>query len=215
MLSRSVAPVFGVLVAIWAFSAADARETVKPSRAPSALAPSEGSALPIYLVTDEGPDSDYLVRYDERPRPTGYGGVCCEESERFWIRGDYLLWWTKGTRPPPLVTTSPDDGILPGATILYPTGLVNADSRHGYRITMGLWLDACHTRAIEGDFWDFGPNSSRFAASSRGDPLLARPFRDSRDGEQNAELVAIDPGLTGTVTANISDYFQSAGAWLR
>ena len=228
MFRRSVALVLGVLVAIGAFaddhlcaiSAAHAKQTTKPAEAPSALDRSEGSDLPIFLVTDDGPDSGYLVRYDQEGCSTGYGGIYCEESERFWIRGDYLLWWTKGTRPPPLVTTSPDNtpqsdaGVLPGATILYPTGVLNADYRSGYRVTVGYWLDACHTRAIEGDYWDFGPNSSRFAASGQGSPILARPFLDSRDGEQNAELISF-PGLTGTVTANVSDYFQSAGAWFR
>jgi hypothetical protein len=228
MFRRSVAPVLGVLVAIGAFAAtplcaissADAKETTKPAEAPSTLDRSDGSALPIYLVTDDGPDSDYLVRYDQEGCSTSYGRICCEESERFWIRGDYLLWWTKGTRPPPLVTMSPDGtsqgnaGVLPGATILYPTGWVNADSRSGYRVSLGYWLDACRTRAIEGDYWDLGPNSSHFVASGEGSPILARPFRDSRDGDQNAELVSF-PGLTGTVTVNASDYFQSAGAWFR
>ena len=49
------------------------------------------------------------------------GDGCCSPAGRFWFQGDYLLWWTKGTNLPPLVTTSDDQsGVLgPGTTVLF------------------------------------------------------------------------------------------------
>src|SRR5262245_750794 len=32
---------------------------------------------------------------------------CAETPQRFWGRGEYLLWWLKEDGAPPLLTTSP------------------------------------------------------------------------------------------------------------
>ena len=55
------------------------------------------------------------------------GTAFCGPPGRVWLRADYLMWFTTGTRLPPLVTTSPQGtpanqaGVLgaPGTTILF------------------------------------------------------------------------------------------------
>ena len=63
----------------------------------------------------------------------------CSPPGRFWLRGEYLMWWTSGMDLPPLVTTSPQGtpqnqaGVLgqSGTTILFGGQTVNGDGRSG------------------------------------------------------------------------------------
>lgn len=65
-----------------------------------------------------------------------YCGVpLCSPPGRFWIRADWLMWWTNGEHLPPLVTSSPQGtpqgqaGVLgqPGTTILFGNSTVYDD----------------------------------------------------------------------------------------
>jgi len=140
-----------------------------------------------------------------------------------WVRGDYLMWWTKGTRLPPLVTTSPPDtpreeaGVLglPDTSVLFGDSVVNDDLRSGWRVTAGFWLDCCQTFALEGDFFDLSGKSFSFEASGDGAPILSRPFFNIETGAQSAELVSFPDVISGTVRVEGSDYFQSCGGWFR
>jgi hypothetical protein len=146
----------------------------------------------------------------------------CGPSGRFWIRGEYLLWWTKGDSLPPLVTTSPTGtprpqaGVLgqPGTVILFGDEDVNDGARSGGRFTVGTWLDDCQTWGIEGDYFALGEEVTEFSASSLGDPILARPFFNVITGQQDSELVAFPGIVTGSVNVRASSDFQGAGARL-
>ena len=145
---------------------------------------------------------------------------CCDGT-RFWGRVEYLLWWTKGTDLPPLITSSPagtpqnEAGVLglPNTTILYGDGYVNDDPRSGVRISGGIWLDDCQMIGIGADYIDLGTGDDHGEASGNGSPIISRPFYNVQTGEQAAELVSYPGVLSGTVTADSSDYFQSAGSW--
>jgi putative beta barrel porin BBP7 len=145
--------------------------------------------------------------------------ACMGDGCRFWGRVDYLLWWTKGSKLPPLITTStnPNDaGILgrPTTSILYGDEYVNNDVRSGFRAVGGFWLDCCHTIGIGADYLDLGTNSDHGGASGNGNPILARPYFSAQTGQQAAQRVS-DAGLAGTVTSDSRDYLQSAGSWFR
>jgi hypothetical protein len=124
-----------------------------------------------------------------------------------WADAEYLLWWTKGSHLPPLLTTSPAGtpietaGILgePGTTVLFGNERVNTDARSGGRFTVGAWLNEGHTTGIEGRFFFLEDQTTRFAASSDGSVILARPFIDFDPtspffGQGNTILVGF-PGL--------------------
>ena len=147
---------------------------------------------------------------------------CCSPPGRFWLRGDFLMWWTNGMRLPPLVTTSPQGtprgqaGVLgsPATTILFGDQTIANDGRPGFRTTLGMWLDNCHSWDLEFDYFNLGEREANFSQSSTGDPILARPLYDVQAMQQSSQLVAYPGVVEGTVTVNAKDYFQSAGVSL-
>jgi hypothetical protein len=133
-----------------------------------------------------------------------------DQQGRIWADAEYLLWWMKGVSLPPLVTASPagtaaaQAGVLgaPGTVVLFGGNHVNDDARSGFRITLGGWLDDCQTIGVEGDFFMLESKGSGFAASSSGDPILARPFFNVATGQSDSQLLAFPGLLSGSVFAN-------------
>ena len=136
--------------------------------------------------------------------------VCPEEPRcatgRFWLRGEYLLWWTQGSQLPPLVTTGlPGAAPLPGAlgqtgtTVIYGGSDGDDRPRSGGRFTAGFWVGSCRPIGIDASYFFLASRTTQFDAASNGafgSPLIARPFFDVMTGLQNAELVAF-PALAG------------------
>jgi len=154
-------------------------------------------------------------------------GTCsncpCGPSGVFWVRPEYLLWRTRGMRLPPLVTTSPTGtpaasaGVLgrTGTEILYGDEEVLDGSRSGFRLKGGMWLDCCNWIGVEGEYLFLGEESESFAASSEGDPILARPFFNVLLNQQDSELVAFPGTVSGEVTVQTETELQGAGARMR
>lgn len=136
-----------------------------------------------------------------------------------WVRAEYLYWWTRGMNVPPLVTTSPagtsrtDAGVLgeSGTSILFGGGTVNEGWRSGGRLRFGVWLDPRYTWGLEAEYFQLQDESTSFAASSTGSPILARPFFDVLNAQESSELVAFPNTLSGSVLADASTSFHSAG----
>ncbi len=162
---------------------------------------------------------------------TAEGGDCaedfcglpvCSPPGRFWLRADYLIWWTNGVKLPPLVTTSPsgtaveEAGVLGYANtnILFGNSTVFSEGRSGYQGTIGAWLDDCHTWGVEFDYFAIGDASDGFSQTSNGSTILARPFYNTETGKQASELVAYPDVVEGTVSANASESFWSAGVMM-
>ncbi len=149
-----------------------------------------------------------------------FGVPFCSPPGKYWLRADYLMWWTNGMRLPPLVTTSPqgtpieEAGVLPGATILYGNETVGDYGRSNFRMSWGVWLDNCHVWGVEGDYFTIGEGTSNYSRYSTGDPILARPFYDVENIQQSRELVAYPDEVEGTITVGVKDYFQSTGVAL-
>jgi hypothetical protein len=157
------------------------------------------------------------------------GGLC--PSGRLELRGDYLLWWGKGEHVPPLVTTSPvgtprDQAGVMGlntTTVLFGNGDVNGEARSGERVTLDYWLGADQSTAIEGDFVGLGDHRAKFAASSQGNPILARPFYNVSNTSTgpDSSLVAFTTAttasalLTGSVDMSDRTSFCTAELLLR
>jgi hypothetical protein len=123
---------------------------------------------------------------------------------------EYLLWWMKGAALPPLITASPagtpaaQAGVLgaPNTVILYGGTHVNDEVRSGVRLTLGGWLNDCHTLGVEGDFFMLGSEGAGFVGSSNGSPILARPIFNTTTGRPDAELISFPGLLAGTVSAH-------------
>lgn len=159
---------------------------------------------------------------DKSSACTGGDNCCCSAccnpcgpAGRFWVRAEYLRWWTKGSRIPALVA----DGDL---NTLYGDREFNGKDHSGFRVTMGVFLDPCREWALEGDYFDLTPRDTSYDSGfSNGQPtIIVRPFFNSNANVNalDGELVSFPTGpnaLTGSVTVETSDYFQSAGLGLR
>lgn len=152
----------------------------------------------------------------------GKGNNCgCHSgpSGFFWVRADYLLWWTKGSPLPPLVTSSPNttpiaqSGVLgqPGTTILYGDNDVNDEDRSGYRLYAGYWFDCCMCSGIEADYFQLDTKTDSFDAFCPPGATLNRPFFNVQTGLQDSELVCYPGVVDGSVHVNTDSDFQGAG----
>jgi hypothetical protein len=105
---------------------------------------------------------------------------------RFYGSIDYLFWWAKGQRLPPLVTSGPDltlsgaatAGVLGvhGTTVVFGNRRVDDDGRSGGRFTTGYWFDPAQTVGLEVGALYLATTGTGFAASSPGSPILSQPF---------------------------------------
>ncbi|MGD0516909.1 MAG: BBP7 family outer membrane beta-barrel protein [Thermoguttaceae bacterium] len=151
------------------------------------------------------------------------GVPLCSPPGRYWVRGDWMMWWTSGEHLPPLTTTSPlgtpqdQAGVLgqPGTSVLFGDSTVNTDGRPGVRITFGAWLDSCHRWGLEADWLTLGGDSNYFYRVSDGNLILALPYFDLQRNTQWHQLQAYPDIITGSVDVIGNDYFESVGMTLR
>jgi hypothetical protein len=148
--------------------------------------------------------------------------VCgCTFGNRFYISGDYLLWWIKGSNTPPLVTRgSAGDPVpgalgLPGTTVLFGGGSVENNPFSGGRLSAGYWFGDQHLLGFDFGGFFLGQQGTNFSATSLGNPILARPIVDATTGLESAELVAGPNVLAGTVSVTTRSQMWGYEANLR
>ena len=137
------------------------------------------------------------------------GGLCLPRSwvTRWYARGEYLALWVNDDPLPALVTTSPagtpraDAGVLgePETEVLVGEENWNDRPQPGGRLTFGYWLDDAHTFAWEAQMWMTSIGSAGADASSTGDPIFARPFFNTENGLEDAQLVAYPSVVPGAL----------------
>jgi hypothetical protein len=134
-----------------------------------------------------------------------------------WVRAEYLVWWTEGSRLPPLVTTATGtgSGILGDADtqILFGDNDVDDDQRDGGRLTLGAWLDDEHCMAIEASLFVVEDLSSGFEAA--GETLLARPFFNVELQTEAVQTIAAPGVSTGSVIVSTESEAHGAELLLR
>lgn len=147
--------------------------------------------------------------------PCAAAPACCPPP-RFYGSAEYLMWWLDGMGTPPLVTTSPDGtaqdeaGVLgqPGTSILFGGSDMDADSVSGGRFALGMWLDPCQNQGLEASYFTLGTLTSSYGASDADFSVLARPFYNTVDGEQDSRLIAFDGLVSGSVLATATTKFE-------
>jgi hypothetical protein len=196
---------------------------------PSAIEPDLGKLEPGQLELPQGPcDCEKC------------GGTSCttcsecclaNDPGQWYGRLEYLLWGTKGMFIPPLATTGPgasNPGILgqPGTVILFGNEAINGDMRSGGRITLGTWLDEGQTWGLSGEYFGLADAGESFFAASNanGVPTISRPYftiygidgsGDLKPAGQNAELVALEGVLSGSLGVETYTSLQGGGLFLR
>ncbi len=130
----------------------------------------------------------------------------------------------KGRDMPPLVTTSPqgtdrdDAGVLgePGTEIYFGNGGVGHDVAAGVRADFGFWFDQVETLGFGARIWGVKGDTQGIAAQGPGgNPILARPFYDVVQDEQNALLVSFPGIIDGGVGVATSSDLLGTEAYLR
>jgi hypothetical protein len=141
---------------------------------------------------------------------------------RFFLSGEYLLWWMPGYPTPVLGTTNTNPALRgffgePGTTAIVGPGSFIGSTRSGFRVRGGAWLDDCGSCGIDGSFFFLGRQSDSVAVSSGAFPLISRPIfipnlipgTNTPIGE-NGEFVAVPGVLRGTLTAQGSSELWGA-----
>jgi hypothetical protein len=147
--------------------------------------------------------------------PCGGWGGPCPPAGRFWVSGEYLLWWIRNSNLPPLVTASPlaSAAVLgqPGTVVLFG-GRTDNEERSGGRFRAGFWLDDRQTFGLEGSYFFLGSRSVNFTAGSAGagSAVIGRPFFNALTGAEDAELVSVPGALTGATAVSLSSRLQGA-----
>jgi hypothetical protein len=196
--------------------------STSPASLPTAVPASQ--VAPSSPVSGESaPHTAFVL--DSKPGPN-LGDPCATAEQasgapsRFWVKGEYLLWWIKDSQLPALITTGvPGATVLPGVlgqpgtTVLFGGGDVDSQVRSGGRFTAGLWLDNSQTIGLEGNYFFLGSRSVPFDRASNGatgSEVIARPFFDVMSGIQNAQLVAFPGIVSGEIHLSSSSRLQGA-----
>jgi hypothetical protein len=123
------------------------------------------------------------------------------EPGGLWGSGEYLLWWTKSGRLPPLVTAGGDGKLgSPGTRVLVDSLNFDDDPRQGGRFTLGYNFAANPCLGVEASYFFLAGRQNKVSFSSNGDPLLAQPFFNIGTTQPDAELIAKAGISTGTAT---------------
>ncbi|MCY2987959.1 MAG: BBP7 family outer membrane beta-barrel protein [Planctomycetota bacterium] len=139
-----------------------------------------------------------------------------------WFRAEALMWWSKSSVIPPLVTTSPigtapeNAGVLGNNTaILFGNRDLTDTFQPGGRITIGYWIGDDLGLGVEASYLALNSQSASYLATSPETAILARPYFDLQTNSQAAMLVAHPDFLDGTISVHTSTEFQTAEALLR
>jgi hypothetical protein len=156
------------------------------------------AATPPPPATDSPPT---IVNPDPASRESPSGVDAQDHAHGFWVSAEYLLWWLKNGRVPPLVTAG-GNGVQGSSGTQVLVDNLNFDDgvRQGGRFALGYWFENDACIGIEADFLFLAGQQSDARFSSDRNPVLAQPFLNAVTGTPDATLVA-SPGIaTGTVT---------------
>lgn len=186
-------------------SAAEPAPEVKPvpSSAPS-LAPAAGHLPPGAVNRDGGPC----------PEPC-FGCTDGGQGGRFWAQADYLLWWLRESKVPPLVTTGPAQfpvGILgnPGTVVLVEGDDLDIDAFNGGRFSAAYLFGGCKPWGIMGSYFFLGERSNSAELGSTGYPVLTRPFTRADTGNRSSEFAAFPGQSVGAIRIDSNTRLQGA-----
>ncbi len=135
---------------------------------------------------------------------------------RYWISGEFLLWWTRGANPPALVTTSPGGtdqdlaGVLGEAetTTIFGDDNIHDGPRNGGRFTFGTWLTPQRSTGLEVRYTSIETDTEEFDAGQEFD-VLGRPFFNTQLTENDARLINFDALVSGDLSIQATSDFDA------
>ncbi|MCI0700970.1 MAG: BBP7 family outer membrane beta-barrel protein [Planctomycetia bacterium] len=168
---------------------------------------------PIRLSRDFPPVRDLIQHGHGHGHGDGYGhgeliltdDMADGPLDRFFVRGEYLLWWLPGYAIPILATTNANpntNGFLgePGTTALIGPGTFIGSTRSGFRIRAGAWITDCGSCGVDAGFFFLGNRSESLTISSDQFARITRPvFVPNQPPGESGESVAVPGSLTGSL----------------
>ena len=136
---------------------------------------------------------------------------------RYWIRGEYLIWFIKSPRVPTVITQGeftdrPSPGALGAFGTMPQFGGLRYRGRDGARFTAGHWLDDEQLFGVEISYFFTAGRTISQSLSSPGNPVLAKPFFNVNTGRQDAALITY-PGISsGSISGETQSFLQGAEA---
>jgi hypothetical protein len=215
-LLGSVSAVLAASAAAWAQAPAPVLTQASP---PAAAAQPADMAQP----------ADTLPAPEATAAPDGaeprYVGPPLPPPGRFYVDGEFLLWFSKPNKLPPLVTTGRINDVSstaavgePGTNIAFGNQPIDGQTRVGGRLRAGAWLNAEETCGIEVGGFYVEPNGTHGAASSDGSLPLGIPFANAEQVFTTPEtsLLLAHPGFSsGSVSVATRNTVWGAEAQAR
>lgn len=139
-----------------------------------------------------------------------------ETHSRLYFKSEYLLWWTKNDKAPPLVSAGSAtnenfpraDGALGNPdTVVLQNGSLRRNPFSGGRFTLGYALDECSEKYLEVTGFFLGEKNYDFRATTAQNAVLSRPFF-AVNPELNHEFVQ-ETGRTGFAVGSVSVHAPS------
>ncbi len=130
----------------------------------------EWDSIPGYTTEEMGYDAGYLP---------SCGFDDCGRADQTWAGVEYLMWWRNGRYFPALVTTLPNNGTLPGATVLFGGGEIQEVARPGGRLEVGHWFDESHCLGIGGHLAVVADSPVSMTLTPNDLAFFAQPFFDA------------------------------------
>lgn len=178
-------------------------ETPAPEAAAAVPGPTTGS-YPVsgpVVMPSVLPNGGYPQPGLEDPLLGSYGSIfdpSATQPRRLELRAEYLLWWVRSFGVPPLLTTSSPqfEGVIgQGDTSIITPKRSFTDSLHGGgRFGGTYWLGDNSLWGADFNLFFLGANRNSYTATSNEFPLLARPFMNLNEMEQDSQIIGF-PGL--------------------
>jgi hypothetical protein len=145
-------------------------------------------------------------------RGSGMVEQCCPtegDNNLFFVQSEYLLWWLRGTRLPPLVSTgnlapaAPVGAMAGGTPLMLGDSEFDSGTLSGYRLRVGAWLNCEHNLGLEGSYFFLAKNQGDFVAASPGTFVLAVPFFNPTTLREDRLVLAMPGVAQGAATASL------------
>lgn len=139
-----------------------------------------------------------------------------EPGPTIWVRPEYVLAYIHSSRLPPLVTSGLTTDSRPGAlglpytTISYGNESLDYQDRSGLRITVGGMVSPEHRLAIEASYLTLDGRTQGYQKSSPGNPIIARPFYDVINNQQDSSLTTYPGYFSGSINISNTSYLSTA-----
>lgn len=123
---------------------------------------------------------------------------------RGWQEFEWLLWWTRDARVPPLATAGQTTAVGP---------TLDSRDQSGGRFTLGFAIDSAQTVGLEGSYFFLGTRTTTSSAAGTGAPgtlPVGVPYLDVPAGAERALAIASAEDARGVLDVSASSRLQGA-----